>query len=47
MQTPLDLATSIADMPVAPSGDVNWSTSATYCYSGGVANVADDQRTWD
>lgn len=46
MQTPLDLATPIAETTAQP-GDVNWSTTATYCYSGGVANVADDQRTWD
>lgn len=45
MQTPLDLATPIADMP-APSGDVNWSTQATYCYSANVY-MADDQRSWD
>ena len=45
--TPVDIAAEVADIGPLSSGDVNWSTNATFCYSGGVANVADDQRTWD
>lgn len=45
--TPVDIAAEIDDIGSVGGGNVNWSTSATYCYSGGVANVADDQRTWD
>ncbi|MBR3085862.1 MAG: hypothetical protein IKH04_05595 [Kiritimatiellae bacterium] len=45
--TPVDIAAEIEDIGSVGGGNVNWSTNATYCCSGGVANVADDQRTWD
>ena len=45
--TPIDIATNVESLGSIGGGDVTWSTSATYCFSGGVANVADDQRTWD
>ena len=45
--TPIDIATDVESLGPIGTGDVNWSTSATYCYSGGTPNVADDQRTWD
>lgn len=44
---PEDIAIDVESLGSAGAGNVNWSTSATYCYSGGVSNVADDQRTWD
>ena len=45
--TPIDIATSIDALDTIPGGDVTWSTSATYYFSGGQSNIADDQRSWD
>ena len=45
--TPNDIATDIAGLNPVGEGNINWSTSPTFCISGGQMNVADDQRTWD
>ncbi len=46
--TPNDIATSIAGLgPVVDNGNIGYSTSPTFCCSGGQYGVADDQRSWD
>lgn len=45
--TPSDIATDISGLHPVGAGNINWSTSATFCISGGQMNVADDQRTCD
>ena len=45
--TPNEIATSIGGLKPAGGGDINWSTTATFCISGGQTGIADDQSTWD
>lgn len=45
--TPDEIATGIAGLGPVGEGNINWSTMATFCFSGGQPGVADDQRTWD
>lgn len=45
--TPNDIATSIAGLRPVGEENINWSTSATFCTSGGQMGIADDQRQWD
>lgn len=42
--TPSDIATDMST--IHTSGSVNWSTAATYSFSGN-QSVPDDQRSWD
>ncbi|MBR4615261.1 MAG: hypothetical protein IKO55_06610 [Kiritimatiellae bacterium] len=44
--TPNDIATSVTSLGSAGQDGVKWSTTPTYCFSGGNW-VADDQRSWD
>lgn len=46
--TPNDIATSVAGLRPVGGGDINWSTTATYCWGGtGAGQIPDDQRSWD
>lgn len=45
--SPNEIAINIADLdPVNTTGDVNWSTTATYSMCGSTS-IPDDQRQWD
>ena len=44
--TPNDIATSISGLNPVEEGNINWSTTATFCFSG-MQSVPDDQRSWD
>ena len=47
IMSPNEIAIDIADLdPVNTTGDVNWSTTATYCWAN-CQQVPDDQRSWD
>ena len=42
---PQDIASNVTSN--MGQGSINWSTTATFCTSGGQMGVADDQRSWD
>lgn len=49
IMTPNEIAINIADLdPVNTTGDVNWSTMATYCFNPSTqGQIPDDQNQWD